>query len=119
MSEPPKSGIKTTEFWIALASVIVGALVHLGVVPLSESKHLTSALATAGMSAFLVGQYITGRNQLKATPEPNTDQHLDRMIGLFEDLVIPAGRHSRDDEKKRREELLKMFKPDDDKDDAS
>jgi hypothetical protein len=63
-----KPGYKTTEFWTALASQIVGLLILMGVVTAESGAELTNALyAVIGGTAMVVPAvgYIVGRAWLK------------------------------------------------------
>lgn len=61
-----KPGYKTTECWTSVASLAIAGLVQVGVVPLSDVQHLAAVAGSTASTMWLAGQYIAGRNKLKA-----------------------------------------------------
>ncbi len=83
-----KPGYKTTEFWMALGSLLSAILVQFGLVPLSDQQHLAGSFATAATAIFLSLQYITGRNQIKTPTLPvERDPTLTTLLTLLGDLA--------------------------------
>ena len=81
---PPKAGFLTSEFWLALASLVVTVLVTFFGVPQTEADGLVNSIIKAvpvllaiAAQASVVIHYIQGRTVLKVTsivnpePEPN------------------------------------------------
>ena len=60
-----KAGIKTTEFWLAVATAVIGNLVMFGVVPTDFPQEQLIGGAT---SIIAVVVYIIARIKAKSTP---------------------------------------------------
>jgi hypothetical protein len=62
-----KAGIKTTEFWLAIATALIGNLVMFGVIPTDFPQ---DELIGGATSIIAVVAYIISRIKVKTTP-PN------------------------------------------------
>lgn len=76
-----KPGYKTSEFWLTLASVLVGSSFLFGVIGSETKDSLTSALQHGVESIFLVGgqifilcRYIRSRKEAKIAEEVKKQQ---------------------------------------------
>ena len=68
MSQEPKKGIRTTEFWLTAVTSVLSLLVLAGVLGPDESSRIVSTIKDilAGVIAlFSVIAYISGRVKLK------------------------------------------------------
>lgn len=61
---PPKAGYKTTEFWLSLAAVAIGAVTASGVIPADSVWERVIGLVVAGLAAL---GYTGSRLALKRT----------------------------------------------------
>ncbi len=64
-----KSGIKTSEFWVSIATAICGLLVTLGVFSADQSSDLIQAVGTfsgAVILAISTGAYAISRSKSKS-----------------------------------------------------
>jgi len=69
-------GVKTSEFWITVASTIIGALVALGAIDAAFAANISNAVQAVAIAVQAVAgayiaikpiiAYIEGRNTLKA-----------------------------------------------------
>jgi hypothetical protein len=78
MNETIKSGYKTTEFWVALASAVFGILTTTGVFTPDQASDLTAAVGKfsgAIITAISTAAYAVSRAKTKAasTPEKPAD----------------------------------------------
>jgi len=60
-----KSGIKTSEFWLTLLSLIGGVLVGSGVLTEDESLTLQEAVVALALAVAPIWQYIRSRTAIK------------------------------------------------------
>lgn len=72
MDKQPKSGVKTTEFYLTVASYLVGGLVLFGVLSNEEATSIVDAItvavgAVAGLAMALapLWKYIESRTRVK------------------------------------------------------
>lgn len=63
----PKPGFKTSEFWLTLAAVAVGAFLASGALP---SEHWAIKLAGVAASALAAAGYSWSRGKVKAEAGP-------------------------------------------------
>jgi len=71
MNETIKSGYKTTEFWVALASAIFGILTTTGVFTPQQASDLTAAVGKfsgAIITAVSTAAYAVSRAKTKSAP---------------------------------------------------
>lgn len=63
-ADPPKPGIKTTEFWVALATQISGAFAAQGVFASGSTGERIAGLASMAVTAVV---YILSRTKVKTS----------------------------------------------------
>ncbi len=98
---PIKPGYKTSEFWLTLASVLVGSSFLFGVIGSETKDSLTSALQHGVESIFLVGgqffvlcRYIKSRKEAKIAEEvqKQKEEH-DKLVAEIraqQDTILAA-----------------------------
>jgi len=73
MNSQIKSGFKTTEFWVAIASAIFGLLTTTGVFTPDQASDLTAAVGKfsgAIITAISTAAYAISRGRAKTNVEP-------------------------------------------------
>jgi len=99
MSDPGKPGVKTSEFWLAAGSMVMSAISTLGVMPPnSELQGATGMIVSVLLSAWFGGQYIGGRNGLKATQDQK--QGYAELLNLVKQLAQPEPKPASSPEEK-------------------
>lgn len=71
MNDTPKPGVWTTEFWLTLATTIIGALAASGVIPQADADPMTSAsgkIIAGVLAAVGLVSYIVSRTMVKKAP---------------------------------------------------
>lgn len=61
-----KPGIKTTEFWLTLASLVLGALISLGVIDTGQADDIAKIATPLITAALPVIMYIWSRTKVKS-----------------------------------------------------
>lgn len=81
-----KPGVKTSEFWVTLAMVVIAAAVNAGLLPEStDLQGSASAIGTALAAMIAHWKYTDGRNQVKTfgqLPQPEETLRTIRELAL-------------------------------------
>lgn len=84
-SAKDKPGIKTSEFYMAAATIAIAAAANLGLLPETTDVEASArSAASAVMAIFVLWQYIASRTQLKQGAGPDRDEVRESLATIRE-----------------------------------